>query len=181
MYLSHSIHNHILTLFPQVMTFCHLILCLLMLLGSLYCKQYGPRPDCSIRSRLIWVHSVCSHDQKKSEVHLNICSRCKKQRTLSGQKYNGRLRVNPLYNNEFYYLVAYNEPGMVHCTHKCESRGGGGGGQGVQTPTGKSQVIWVSIGNKQMDPPGKSWTPPLENVGPPLANILNKYIYFQRK
>ena len=30
---------------------------------------------------------------------------------------------------------------------------GGGGGQGVQTPPGKSQVIWVSIGNKQMDPP----------------------------
>ena len=37
-------------------------------------------------------------------------------------------------------------------------------------PPGKSQVIWVSIGNKQLDPPppGKSWTPPLENVGPPL-------------
>ena len=37
------------------------------------------------------------------------------------------------------------------------------GGQGVQTPPGKSQVIWVSIGNKQLDPPpppGKSWTPP---------------------
>ena len=33
-------------------------------------------------------------------------------------------------------------------------------------PHGKSQVIWVSIGNKQLDPPpppGKSWTP-LENV-----------------
>ena len=47
------------------------------------------------------------------------------------------------------------------------------GGQGVRTPPppGKSQVIWVSIGNKQLDPPpGKSWTPPppLENVGPPL-------------
>ena len=37
---------------------------------------------------------------------------------------------------------------------------GGGGGQGVCTP-GKSQVIWVSIGNKQLDPP------PLEKVGPP--------------
>ena len=43
----------------------------------------------------------------------------------------------------------------------------GGGGQGVRTSPGKSQVIWVSIGNKQLDPPGKSWTP-LENVGPPL-------------
>ena len=34
------------------------------------------------------------------------------------------------------------------------------GGQGVRTPPGKSQVIWVSIGNKQLDPP-------LEKVGPP--------------
>ena len=24
---------------------------------------------------------------------------------------------------------------------------------------GKSQVIWVSIGNKQLDPPGQCWTP----------------------
>ena len=43
---------------------------------------------------------------------------------------------------------------------KCGSRGG----KGVRTPPpGKSQVIWVSIGNKQLDPP-----PPLKNVGPPL-------------
>ena len=39
---------------------------------------------------------------------------------------------------------------------KCGSRGGSGG----PDPTGKSQVIWVSIGYKQLDPPGKSWTPP---------------------
>ena len=46
---------------------------------------------------------------------------------------------------------------------------GGGGDRGSGPPPGKSQVIWVSIGNKQLDPPGKSWTPsPLENVGPPL-------------
>ena len=45
--------------------------CLLMFLGSL--------------SSLIWVHSVCFHDQKESEGHLNICSRCKKQMTFSGQ------------------------------------------------------------------------------------------------
>ena len=36
-----------------------------------------------------------------------------------------------------------------------------GGGQGVRTHPGKSQVIWVSIGNKQLDPF-------LEKVGPPL-------------
>ena len=34
------------------------------------------------------------------------------------------------------------------------------GGQGVRTPPGKSQVIWVSIGDKQLPPP-------LEKVGPP--------------
>ena len=39
------------------------------------------------------------------------------------------------------------------------------GGQGVRTPSGKSQIKWVSIGNKQLDtpgkvgPPGKNWTP----------------------
>ena len=40
--------------------------------------------------------------------------------------------------------------------------------EGDLDPPGKSQVIWVSIGNKQLDPPAKRWTPPLENVGPPL-------------
>ena len=41
--------------------------------------------------------------------------------------------------------------------HKCGCRGGTGG----PDPPGKSQVIWVSIGNKQFDPP----PPPLEKVG----------------
>ena len=44
-------------------------------------------------------------------------------------------------------------------------------GTGGPDPPGKSQVIWVSIGNKQLDPrppPGKSLTPPLlENARPP--------------
>ena len=31
--------------------------------------------------------------------------------------------------------------------------GGGGGGRGTGPPPGKSQVIWVSIRNKQLDPP----------------------------
>ena len=38
------------------------------------------------------------------------------------------------------------------------------GGQGVRSP-GKSEVKWVSIGYKQLDPLGKSWNP-LENVAP---------------
>ena len=46
------------------------------------------------------------------------------------------------------------------------------GGQGIQTPPpGKSQVIWVSIGNKQLDPPEKSWTPPPWKMLDPLLNI----------
>ena len=36
------------------------------------------------------------------------------------------------------------------------------GRTGGPDPPGKSQVIWVSIGNKQLDPPS------LEKVGPPL-------------
>ena len=43
---------------------------------------------------------------------------------------------------------------------------------GPDPPPGKTQVIWVSIVNKQLDHPGKSWTP-LENVGPPLGTLKN--------
>ena len=43
-------------------------------------------------------------------------------------------------------------------------------GEGGSGPPGKSQVIWGSIGNKQLNPlPRKSWTPPpprLKKVGP---------------
>ena len=39
------------------------------------------------------------------------------------------------------------------------------GGTGGPDPPGKSQVIWVSIGNKQLE---KVAPPLLENVGPPL-------------
>ena len=66
-------------------------------------------------------------------------------------------------------LRSYRNPISLSSVSKCRSRGG----QGVRTPPGKSQVIWVSIGNKQLDtpppppwkkldpppPPGKCWTP----------------------
>ena len=45
--------------------------------------------------------------------------------------------------------------------------GGGAGGQGVRTPSGKSQIIWVSIGNKQLDTPWKKLDP-LEKIVPHL-------------
>ena len=35
-----------------------------------------------------------------------------------------------------------------------------GGTGGPDPPPGKSQVIWVSIGNKQLDPPWKKLDPP---------------------
>ena len=40
-----------------------------------------------------------------------------------------------------------------------------GGGQGVRTPSGKSQIKWVSIGNKQLDIPWKKLDP-LEKLDP---------------
>ena len=55
-----------------------------MFIGSIYCKQYGPRSDCSQGIR---VHNVCFHYKIRSEVRLNICSRHKKQMTFSGQIY----------------------------------------------------------------------------------------------
>ena len=45
------------------------------------------------------------------------------------------------------------------------------GGQGVRTPPGKSQVIWVSIGNKQMDPLEKVGPPPPWKMLDPLWNL----------
>ena len=50
------------------------------------------------------------------------------------------------------------------------------GGQGVRTPLGKSQVIWVSTGNKQLDPPGKSWTPPGQFWNP--SGTLKMIVFF---
>ena len=42
----------------------------------------------------------------------------------------------------------------------------GGGGTGGLDPPGKSQAIWVSIGNKQLDPP-----PPPCKMLDPLWNL----------
>ena len=64
--------------------------------------------------------------------------------------------------------------GNIKCYHKtiftvCSSVDPGGG-TGSPDPPGKSQVIWVSIGNKQLDPLEKVEPPPppLENIRPPL-------------
>ena len=44
---------------------------------------------------------------------------------------------------------------------------GGGGGAGGPDPSGKSQIKWVSIWNKQLDTPWKKLDP-LEKIGPHL-------------
>ena len=40
-------------------------------------------------------------------------------------------------------------------------------------PPGNSQVIWVSIGNKRLDPPRKSWTPPPGKCWTPSGALKN--------
>ena len=53
------------------------------------------------------------------------------------------------------------------------------GGQGVRTPPGKSQVIWVSIGNKQLDPPPwKKLDPPWKMLDP-LWNLEKMIDFFE--
>ena len=65
------------------------------------------------------------------------------------------------YKDAFYEKNWYNPVKQVQI-----QRGDRGSGP---PPPGKSQVIWVSIGNKQLDPLEKNGPPPpLENVGPPL-------------
>ena len=51
---------------------------------------------------------------------------------------------------------------------------GGTGGRTPPPPPRKSQVIWVSIGNKQMNPPGKIWTPrPPGKCWTPFGTLKN--------
>ena len=47
--------------FPAIHHKCCLLSRLLILFGSLYCKQYVTKSDCSWGSSLIWVHIVIFH------------------------------------------------------------------------------------------------------------------------
>ena len=49
--------------FPTIHNNCRLLSLLLEYFHDLYCKQYGPRSDCSLRSSLIRVHSDCFCDE----------------------------------------------------------------------------------------------------------------------
>ena len=55
--------------------------------------------------------------------------------------------------------------GKLHLICMKTEGGSRGGDRGFDPPPGKSQVIWVSIGNKQFDPPSP------EKVGPPWKNL----------
>ena len=50
---------NVLTLYAPIATKVVCFSRLLKCLRSLYGKQCGPRPDCSYRSSLFWVHTVC--------------------------------------------------------------------------------------------------------------------------
>ena len=54
---------------------------------------------------------------------------------------------------------------------------GGGGGQGVRTPSVKSQIKWVSIGNKQLDTPWKKLDPLEKNWTPSGALKNDRFLW----
>ena len=49
---------------------------------------------------------------------------------------------------------------LIQILHSLIQRGGGGGGGKGTGPPGKTQVIWDSIGNKQLDLPLEKLYPP---------------------
>ena len=62
------------------------------------CKQCGPRSDCSFRSSLIWIHTVCLYAKCKFEKFARRCSRRHKQTTFSDADFLRTLRVNWKHN-----------------------------------------------------------------------------------
>ena len=69
---------------------------------SHFCKQCGPRSseprsDCSFRSSLIWVHTVCRYAKNRFEKFARIFSRRHKQTTFSDAVFLGALRVKQGY------------------------------------------------------------------------------------
>ena len=71
---------------------CHLLKCFRSLLD----KQWRPRSDCSCRSSLIWVNTVCFYTYISQIILAKICSRQHKQtqKAFSEVGFAGALRVN---------------------------------------------------------------------------------------
>ena len=69
---------HLLKFFPSLLSInpytanhnnCRLLCHLLVILKVIFAKQCGPRSDCSSRSSLIWVHTVCLY----AKIGLKVC------------------------------------------------------------------------------------------------------------
>ena len=74
---------------------------------SHFCKQCGPRSDCSFRSSLIWVHTVCRYAKNRFEKFARIFSRRHKQTTFSDAVFLGALRVKGSFGIESFIQTTY--------------------------------------------------------------------------
>ena len=83
------------------------------------CKQCGPRSDCSFRSSLIWVHTVCVYAKCKFEKFARRCSRRQKQTTFSDADFLGALRFNIIKAFRTSYIVNYI---CTECSRKSYSK-----------------------------------------------------------
>ena len=70
---------------------------------SHYCKQDGPRSDCSSRSSLIWVHTVCLYARSMFEKFARRGSRRHKKMTKSDVGFLGILRVYNFFSQKTLY------------------------------------------------------------------------------
>ena len=109
---------------------------------------------------------------KSNRVHARIQNFCQAGgggggggggRGPTARKQSGQCFFSHQLINLFYSL----QSGSNGRDSKCVSRGGSGG----PDPPGKSQVIWVSIGYKQLDPSGKKLDPPPWKMLDPLWNL----------
>ena len=75
----------------KVVCFFRLLKCL----RSLYGKQCGPRSDCSYRSSLFWVHTVCFYTKFVSNVRQLCAADDFSRRHFQMHFFLGALRVNP--------------------------------------------------------------------------------------
>ena len=72
---------------------CRLLCFLPVTFESHCCKQCGPSSDCSYRSSLIWVQTVCLYAKRMFEKFARRCSRRHKQMIFSDGFCFGILRV----------------------------------------------------------------------------------------
>ena len=73
---------------------CRLLCLLPVTLKFIAANSVDPRSDCSFKSSLIWVHTVCLYAKCKFEKFARRCSRRHKQTTFSDADFLGALRVN---------------------------------------------------------------------------------------